>query len=496
MKNIYLFHYHFITGGVTTVVNKLVDILKNNYQITIFASKEMGVEGINDYVSDDNVKIKDFPELKYIYPESTSFKNYNKLKEQIYFKLEKIYKNETIFWVHNYHLGKNPAFTSAFIEFISKKNIPTILQIHDFPECARWQNYKFLKNYIHHTLYPVDSNIFYAVINKMDYERLKKSGIPEKSLFYFPNSVSFDKNRIKKAKKIEIRKKVINRLKELTNINYDESMFLYPTRTIRRKNILEAVLINRIYHKKSNLIVTLGANSKKERKYEKAVKNVFKNKRVRGVWAISKYFPDLFPKLMKSADLLISTSLLEGFGLLYLESKKNSQNFFTRKLDILKDFDEVDSSSYYCNLMVYNENKKNLIKKYYNKINDLPLDTKYKNILKNKIDEKINNDIIDFSYLDVETQKKICLKENVKNITQINPKINSKIDNLVDKFQRQGIETSFFSYDKYEKRINMIIKAVEKSSDLNYDNCRKKNIDDRIMRSFLKVKYIRLLFDY
>ncbi|TYB32126.1 MAG: glycosyltransferase family 4 protein [Candidatus Mcinerneyibacterium aminivorans] len=496
MKEIYFFHYHFLTGGVNTVVKKLIEILKNRYKITIFTSLEMGIEGIQNQLKYENVEVNDFPEIRYIYPENIDKDKFNKLKNKILARLKKNHKENALYWVHNYHLGKNPAFTSAFINFIKKEGVKTILQIHDFPECARWVNYKFLDKYVDHTLYPLSNNIVYSTINKRDFERLRDAGVPEKNLFYLPNSVSLDRENINKKQKKNIRREIFDKLKELIKIKENEYLFLYPTRTIRRKNILEAILVNRLFNKRSNLIVTLGANSKKERKYEETVKKVFNNEKIKGVWAISKHFPDLFPKLMKGSDLLITTSLLEGFGLMYLESKINKQNFFSRKINILEDFENIEEESYYTGIKVYNKKKDFLVDRYESKIDSLKLKKKYKKILLQKVREKINKRIIDYSYLDVDSQKDICLKKNINEIKKLNKGVSSKMLKLTENYKKQGINLDFFSFEKYRKRVKKLVKEVEKENNLNYDNNQKKKIDEKVMKSFLKIKYIRLIFDY
>lgn len=42
MNNLYIFHYHYIKGGVSTVVRNIVKSLKDAYKITLFGSKKNG----------------------------------------------------------------------------------------------------------------------------------------------------------------------------------------------------------------------------------------------------------------------------------------------------------------------------------------------------------------------------------------------------------------------------------------------------------------------
>ncbi|PNR95840.1 hypothetical protein [Petrotoga sp. 9PWA.NaAc.5.4] len=496
---IYIFHYHYLRGGVTTVVKNIVRALKDKYDFTLFGSKKMGIEGIEDILTYDNVNFVDFPELSYIYPEQTDKKTFNELKDSISKKLNKIYDSNAIFWVHNYHLGKNPAFTDALIDFITKNNyVSTILQIHDFPECARWENYDFVKKHVNLSLYPVKNNIVYTTINLSDYERLLKSGIPEENLFYLPNAAEFKKSE--DTSKTVDKNNVIKILQNLNfNVKNDFLNFLYPTRTLRRKNILEAILINRLYGK-SNLLITLPANSDKERPYEKVVKETFKSEKIAGAWAISAKDPTLFPYILEISDLFFSSSVLEGFGMIYLESKFNHKNFFTRKLEVVKDFKNISKISYYDGFYVpLSKKEKSFLKnQYQNLITNIPIDNSYKELLKEDLQNIFSQEFVDFSFLSVDLQKEYCLKEEEKlhKIKEINKEIFEKIDKLIfNKNIDQGININEFSIEAYAKKIMSLISKIQDSKDKSIEKINKE-IDENILKSFLKLENIRLLYFY
>jgi len=92
-------------------------------------------------------------------------------------------------------------------------------------------------------------------------------GVKLIKIFYLPNAINTKKENFKKQ---EERKKIINKIEDRCLIRNDDLLLLYPVRTIRRKNILEAALIN-IIVEKSFLFVTLPSNSRKEKKYEKII---------------------------------------------------------------------------------------------------------------------------------------------------------------------------------------------------------------------------------
>ncbi|NBB89799.1 MAG: hypothetical protein GVY23_01165, partial [Spirochaetes bacterium] len=106
------------------------------------------------------------------------------LEERIASILTESYLSEEIvWWVHNYHLGKNPAFTSALIDIL--ENEPgqrAIFQIHDFPECARFENLAELRAHVTGSIYPVLPNLAYATINFRDRRLLTEAGIPDSAV--------------------------------------------------------------------------------------------------------------------------------------------------------------------------------------------------------------------------------------------------------------------------------------------------------------------------
>ena len=46
--------------------------------------------------------------------------------------------DNAVWWVHNYHLGKNPLFTEALLRLAADPRGPRlVLQPHDFPEAGQ-----------------------------------------------------------------------------------------------------------------------------------------------------------------------------------------------------------------------------------------------------------------------------------------------------------------------------------------------------------------------
>lgn len=604
-RTIYFIHYHFIKGGVTTVIKNQIEVLKEEFNIVLIGSKKIGEPSKLDF---NNITFLNLEELDYQYYEKLDFEEFQKTKNKILnFLNNNIDPVNGILFVHNYNLGKNVSFTQALLEFITEKNIPTFLQIHDFPECARWENYKFIKKFINLPLYPAKNNIKYILINKDDYNRILKTKINNNNVFYLPNPVNLnnrnnidigkgvyknfskniDKNidntkndntnkNINKEIEYNINKnidkktdnnldynlkynkkfsynneKVLENLYKIANdegfnFNPELPIVLYPVRTIRRKNILEAILIARIYKDKINLLVTLPANSVKERKYEEIVKKSFKNKNFYGMWGISKKYPQYFNSIVSISKLFLSTSVLEGFGLMFIEAISKGKSFFARNINVMKDFPFITENMVYKNFIVpvNKKTKDKYIKLYLNKINSLPVEITFKKKLALDLYSLFNNDTLDFSYFSYEDQYLILQnKELINEISRLNRSELNKFENLLtiskNNYDIKQDSISYFSLTSYKEKLLRIINV---DNDTNQNNCdndnvkndkkfsntskngigkddvtnskidnnvnnkilekigykkdlEKYNIEKEILESFLKFEYLRLLFD-
>jgi hypothetical protein len=126
-----------------------------------------------------------------------------------------------VWHIHNHSLGKNPALTQE-VSNLAMAGQKILLQIHDFAEDGRPDNYRNLGK-LKNRLYPIAPHIHYAALNKRDDRFLLAAGIPKSNLHLLPNSVSpLPPTQSLKPKA--------------------QSLFVYPCRAIRRKNLGELLL--------------------------------------------------------------------------------------------------------------------------------------------------------------------------------------------------------------------------------------------------------------
>jgi glycosyltransferase involved in cell wall biosynthesis len=271
--------------------------------------------------------------------------------------LEKL-KDMDVVLIENLGIGIDPSVTYAFYLYTQycytsgdKKRF--IYRFHDFVQ-QRPVNFLNVKKFHHYRfgivpdwhsmLYPAYPNIRYISINRYDRSRLIEHGIEESNLFYIPNSI--DKSIIPPDdRSTELRKKII----EKERIDPHVRFILYPVRCVRRKNIEEAIFLTQFFNKlaegkatrnnshikgKFHLLVSLKPSNEDDAHYADQLIDFVKTHRL----PVSIGFNDLVSlerevdptdsskikkfgigDMYKVAELVITTSILEGFGFAYLE---------------------------------------------------------------------------------------------------------------------------------------------------------------------------------
>jgi hypothetical protein len=312
-------HYHARPGGVTRGVERAVESLGNRANCLFFTGEAARGE------TPLQKKIRVLPALGY----STDKKihSLDLLKHA-----RGAFGGEPDLWhIHNHSLGKNPALTQE-VTSLAMAGQKILLQIHDFAEDGRPDNYLNLGK-LKNRLYPVGPHIHYATLNKRDYRFLLAAGIPESTLHLLPNAVSPPPH-------------------PESRIPNPESLYVYPCRAIRRKNIGELLLWSALMPE-AKFAVTLAPKNPE-------VKPIY------DAWVAFAAELELnvefnagasasFEKMIAKADALITTSIAEGFGLAFLEPWLANKPLVGRNLpEITADFAEhgLDLSALYNRLPV------------------------------------------------------------------------------------------------------------------------------------------------
>ncbi|MBN1649021.1 MAG: hypothetical protein JW874_13380 [Spirochaetales bacterium] len=512
MIDLAIIHYHLLAGGVTNVIYlSVIALLRNSRDIgtvtLVCGSAENTDKLMEKFRSEipehvERIFFKIIPELSYMPENALSLPELRK-------KLLDALKNK-IWLVHNYHLGKNPVFTKTVLEIAAGfPDQRIIFYIHDFPECARYHNLEFLLKYSKGPFYPVRQNVRYLVINDRDRSLLVKAGIPEQYVFLVHNPVedcipSVDIKRINLCEKLT----AFNDLNQ-GRLCPDRPVFLYPVRMIRRKNILEACLLCRAAGSEPNLIVTLPGLSGPEKPYSQLIEKVFSRFLVNGLCSIGMHLDKIginYVTLFRNADLILSSSVQEGFGYLFIDSIQHRVPLFARHLDIISDFENIfpdESTAFYKHISIPCSNKEISVlqKAYYSKINTLKafLPPFLINSLRDQINTFSAKNVIDFSLFPAPTQydilERVSSSPDFRNeiITMNQPLLNDLDRVSLSKVPEVEIE-SVFGYKRYTKKLfNIFQSFTDQPSSPKTSN--DSSVQKNLLGSFAKLDYLRLIYD-
>lgn len=309
-------HHHLNPGGVTRIIRsqiRALRALRRGTEIKILTGACPAYLRREFEAQKVTVTVKKV--LNYSKPDlADSQKQFAVIKTI----LEKEIQPEDIFHVHNLNLGKNPLLTCAVYQ-LAENGVPVLNHCHDFAE-DRPDNWKFLDRTIRGTLkaktnevlYPAFKNYKFAVLNSFDRKRLIGFGVRPGRITMLPNPVEMPEG-LKGSGKAESRKKIRKALK----LDPQKTIAVYPVRVIRRKNIGELILLSVLFSDSVSMLVTLAPKNPVEIKPYKKWKEFCRKNRLPVLFEAGD--KAAFKDMMAGSDWCISTSLQEGFGMVFLE---------------------------------------------------------------------------------------------------------------------------------------------------------------------------------
>ncbi|MFW5695662.1 MAG: hypothetical protein ACOCYB_10870 [Alkalispirochaeta sp.] len=367
---IVIFHYHLLPGGVTGVIEHTTRALHQFSSVVdsieIVAGSRENIEQVSTEAT-----VTVLPEIGYIstqrlaeyapvpagdhsdaaeggplgrVKESDVAAGADVLAQRISRTLYQRWGGDSVWWVHNYHLGKNPAFTRALLEIAeTHPDQHILLHIHDFPECGRYANLRYLRRAGVTNLYPTLPNLTYLTINSRDREYLLNADVTP--VHYLPNPVPLPTKQPADRAPRDVRSRLAHRFDtQFARFRPDDLLLLYPVRTIRRKNIFEAALITMELSKPTSLVVTLPGVSQAEKQYSQMVQHAFEDGTIPGLWGIGSHLDEVgltFEDVQHTADAIISTSVQEGFGYQFIDPLVHGTPLVARRLPVLRDVEDL-----------------------------------------------------------------------------------------------------------------------------------------------------------
>jgi len=349
--NLAILHYHLSHGGVTQVIaNQLLALdavldPENPWRVALLygGRREGWPDDLPAKLKAIEFSLNEIPLLDY---DSNNDPHCMKcspadLIQEFYMTLGMLNfaPSETVLHFHNHSLGKSRALPEV-VPQLAEDGYAILLQIHDFIEDFRASNYSYLtrvppdepwSNWTE-ALYPQAPNIHYAVLNQRDFGILHDAGTDPRCLHLLPNPVTINREM---PGRLEAREK----LNKLFGVDPQASFILYPVRGIRRKNVGEALLYSAMVPSETVVGLTLPPLNPVEKPIFDMWQRLAAELSLPFIFDIGESYKMLFGESLVASDCIMTTSIAEGFGMVYLEAWPAGRPLIGRNLpEVTSDF--------------------------------------------------------------------------------------------------------------------------------------------------------------
>ncbi|MEM9354081.1 MAG: hypothetical protein AAGA92_13810 [Planctomycetota bacterium] len=246
--------------------------------------------------------------------------------------------DKTLVHWHNHSLGKNASATLAAGE-LARSGYRSLLQIHDFAEDFRPENYTGLRQSLSapnaealaERLYPQSPGIHYAVLNGRDRGTLAAAGVAPERLHLLPNPVAAPPSVTDAA---EAKRAV----EQALGIATGTPLMVYPVRGIRRKNLGELLLWS-VLIEDACFLQTLAPANPVELPSFQGWRELAEHIGAPCRLGLPRDCGLGFGEVLAAADAVLTTSVAEGFGMVFLEAWLAGRMLLGRDLpEITADF--------------------------------------------------------------------------------------------------------------------------------------------------------------
>lgn len=342
-RRLVVLHYHLRPGGVRRIIElALPPILRHpasRFESVVLASGEAAEDHWTDALRNSlppSVSWDFFCDPAFHYFSESRVRP-ETLRRSIRAALDRLLPaespEETVIWVHNLGLARNLLLADELRRITKERAIRLLSHHHDFWFENRWARWPEMQACGFHRLPEIARAVFalapgqgLATINRMDQAVLERK-MPGR-VFWMPNLVARS-HPLPKAKIHRSRKTLASLLGD------NGPVWLVPTRFLRRKNLAEAVLLTRWLRPEGWLVTTAGVSSPDEKPYAQRLDEAARQ----GNWRVRfRFLEDRredrvgFEDVVAAAEVLLLTSVQEGFGLPYLEASAAGKPLLARRL--------------------------------------------------------------------------------------------------------------------------------------------------------------------
>lgn len=336
-------HYHLRPGGIRRIIELSVPFLVRSSPQRIVrvvlatgeAPDPAWERHLQKLLPSAELQIAVEPAFRYISEQRiTAAETKQRIQRTIAELLGAADPGSIIVWAHNLGVARNLILASELGDYCERLNIPLLAHHHDWWFDNRWMRWPEMRasgfgtlSSTARTVFPVSPSIRHAAINQADAAILRRHFGPGAT--WMPN-LSPESLPISRAAAQKARKWIEEKLGEK-----GAPVWLLPCRTLRRKNIAEALLLTRWLRPEAFLVVTGGPSSADEAPYAQALEHAARRHGWRfclGALAGQENGQPGVPELLASSETVLLTSIQEGFGLPYLEAAAAGRPLIARRL--------------------------------------------------------------------------------------------------------------------------------------------------------------------
>ena len=240
---------------------------------------------------------------------------------------------ETVVWAHNLGVGRNTLLARELASACERRGVPLVSHHHDWWFENRWQRWPEMRRAGWPNLRAVAAVVFAAsrrirhvAINNADARVLRCRLGPRAA--WLPN-LSDKPTPPRRAAVTAARDWLARTLGERVPV------WLLPCRLLRRKNVAEALLLGRWLRPEALLVTTGGVSSADEAAYGNRLCEASRQQgwRLRlSVLAGDERSKPSVLELLAASECVLLTSILEGFGLPYIEAAAAGRPLVARRL--------------------------------------------------------------------------------------------------------------------------------------------------------------------
>jgi len=338
-----ILHYHLRPGGVRRVIERALPALlagapTDKIRVTLLTGETPAhsswIKSLRQACVPCPIEIVAEKALGYVSdsPELSPAMRRDRIRNTLNQLLQTSPDESISLWTHNLGLARNVALAREIANFSKKHEIPTLSLHHDFWFDNRWERWREARangcrseSQLARALFPSQPGFHHATINRSDHQNMRR--LASSSVIWLPNSCAppypAAKSKIRPARRW---------MDSITGGKF-QRFWILPCRLLRRKNVAEALLLMHWFDPAAALITTGGVSSPAEAGYA----DQLRESAARGKWplflaALETSSGPGIDDVMAAADLLVLTSLQEGFGLAYLEAAASGRPLVCRRL--------------------------------------------------------------------------------------------------------------------------------------------------------------------